>query len=426
MKKIAFITPHYYPSTLTGSGIVVMNLAEEFAKLGHDVSVITSNALTTRYSYNPIFGKKIEKRYETHNKVKIYRLSCYQLYSSIGLILLKLFGKFLPKKFIDHLKIISNGPYLIGLDRILISHDYDVIHCSPSPLAINKQVITILSKMIEKPKLIFTPFFHSQLSDFANLELKKIFQSADIIHVITNTEKNEISTRFSINVKKIIVVPLFLNTSNMQTIDYLKKDIMLFKEKYDLTDKKIILFAGIKGTAKGAIDLLLSINMLHKTNPEYILIAIGTDTKEWKKVKKKIDKNCLLDLNYVDTEVKEIVFASCDIFCLPSRSETFGLVYLEAWHKKKPVIAVSTEAVKEFIGDSGIFVEFGNTQDIIKAIKLIISSKSVAKELGEKGFNKLMKSYTFSKVFPEYLTLFAGDRKTFFWIQNNKKLFSDF
>ena len=70
------------------------------------------------------------------------------------------------------------------------------------------------------------------------------------------------------------------------------------------------------------------------------------------------------------------------------------------------MIAASTEAVKEFIGDSGIFVEFGNTQDIIKAIKLIISNKSVAKELGEKGFNKLMKSYTFSKVFPKYLNLF--------------------
>ncbi|MEK7533863.1 MAG: glycosyltransferase family 4 protein [Patescibacteria group bacterium] len=409
MKKIAFITPNYYPSTLTGSGIVVMKLAEEFARLGHDVSVITSNALTSRYWYDPIFGKKIEKRYETHNKVKIYRLSCYQLYSSMCFILLKLFSKFLPKKFIDYLKIISNGPYLIGLDRILIYHNYDVIHCSPSPLAINKQVIALLSKMKKKPKLIITPFFHSQLSDFTNPGLKKVFQRADIVHVITNTEKNEISARFSIDIKKIIVIPLFLDISNMQTMEYLKKDILLFKEKYDLTDKKIILFAGIKGAAKGAIDLLLTVDMLYRTNPEYILVAIGTDTLEWSQTKKTVDRKCFLDLGYKTGKEKEIIFGACDIFCMPSKSESFGLVYLEAWHKKKPVIAASTEAVKEFICDDGVFVEFGNTQDIIKAIKLIISNKSVAKELGEKGFNKLMKSYTFSKVFPEYITLFTDN-----------------
>jgi len=406
MKKIAFITPHYYPSTLTGSGIVVMKLAEEFAKLGHDVSVITSNALTVRYWYDPIFGKKIEKRYETHNKVKIYRLSCYQLYSSIYFIILKFFGKFLPKKFINHLKIISSGPYLISLDRILISHNYDIIHCSPFPLAINKQVITIISKIKEKLKLIFTPFFHSQLPDFANPELKKIFQIADIIHVVTNTEENEISTRFSIDIKKIIVVPLFLDISNMHTMEYLKKDIVLFKEKYDLTDRKIILFAGIKGAAKGAIDLLLSTNMLYKTNPEYILIAIGASTKDWNRAKTKIDKRCLLDFGYKTGKEKEIIFASCDIFCMPSKSETFGMVYLEAWHKEKPVIAADVPAVREVIGKDGVFVEFGNKGQLTKAITEISTDKNMARVLGRSGNKKLINTYTFLKVFPQYVSMF--------------------
>lgn len=407
MKRIAFITPHYYPSTLTGSGIVVMKLAEEFAKLGHDVSVITSNALTTRYWYDPIFGKKIKKRHDTHNKVKIYRLSCYQLYSSMCFILLKFFGKFLPKKFIDYLKIISNGPYLIGLDRILISHNYDVIHCSPSPLAINDQVITIFSKMEEKPKLIFTPFFHSQLSDFTNPKLKKVFQSADIIHVITNSEKSEVSARFSIDIKKIIVTPLFLDVSYMHSIDELKNEIFHFRDKYKLKKRKIILFAGIKGYAKGAIDLLLAVDILYRANPEYILVTIGTDTLEWKEAKKTVDKDCFLDLGYKTGKEKEIIFASCDIFCMPSKSESFGLVYLEAWHKKKAVIAADFPAVREFIDRDGVFVEFGNKEQIIKIITRLTTDKNMASLLGKRGNNKLVNTYTFSKVFPEYITMFT-------------------
>ena len=407
MKKIAFITPHYYPSKLTGSGIVVMKLAEEFAKLGHDVSIITSNALTARYWYDPIFGKKIEKKYEVHTKVKIYRLSCYQLYSSIGYILLKFLGKFLPKKSINYLKIVSSGPYLIGLDRTLNSHNYDVVHCSPFPLAINKQVVTVLSKMKEKPKLIFTPFFHSQLSDFANPQLKKIFQSADIIHVITNTEKNEISTRFLINVKKIIVIPVFLDVSHMHLMDELKNEIFHFKDKYKLEERKIILFAGIKGYAKGAIDLLLAVDALYRIDPKYILVAIGADTLEWRNVKKKISKNCLLDLGYKTGKEKEVIFGACDIFCMPSKSDAFGLVYLEAWHKKKPVIAANIPAVREFMDKDGVFVEFGNREQIIGAITKLVIDKNMSRILGESGNNKLINTYTFSKVFPKYIAMFS-------------------
>lgn len=407
MKKIAFITPHYYPSKLTGSGVVAMKLAEEFAKLGHDVSVITSNALTTRYWYDPIFGKKIEKKYEVHNKVKIHRLSCNQLYSSICFIVLRYFGKFLPKKFFDYLKIASSGPYLIGLSKILTSHDYDIIHCSPFPLGINKQVVTILNKIKKKPKLIFTPFFHSQVSDFENPELKKIFKSADIIHVITDTEKNEISTRFLINTKKIIVIPLFLDMSSMHNIKYFKKDILLFKKKYHLENRKIILFAGIKGVAKGAIDLLLSVNMLHKTNPEYILITIGTDTRDWIKAKEKIDKESLLDFGYVTVKEKEIIFASCDIFCLPSKSETFGMVYLEAWSKNKPVIVANIPVIREFMGRDAIFIEFGNKEQLLRAITKIASDKKLANVLGRRGNKKLINKYTFSKVFPRYVAMFT-------------------
>lgn len=406
MKRIAFITPHYYPSTLTGSGIVVMKLSEELAKFGHDVSVITSNALTARYWYDPIFGGKIEKRYEIHNKVKIYRLSCYQLYSSMCFILLKFFGKFLPKKFINYLKIISNGPFLIGLDRILISRNYDVIHCSPSPLAINKQVIIALNKMKKKPKLIITPFFHSQLSDFANPQLKKVFQSADIIHVITNNEKNEISTRFLINEKKIIVIPVFLDISCMHSIDELKSEISNFKDKYKLKERKIVLFAGIKGYAKGAIDLLLAVDTLYRANPEYILVAIGTDTSEWGGAKKKIDKNCLLDFGYKEGKEKEVIFGACDVFCMPSKSDAFGLVYLEAWHKKKPVIAADIPAVREFMDKDGFFVEFGNREQIIGAITKLVINKNMARLLGERGSNKLINIYTFSKVFPKYIAMF--------------------
>ena len=407
MKKIAFITPSYYPSVLTGSGIVVIKLAEALVKTGYDVSVITSNALTNRYWYDPLFGKKIKKKFEIYNGVKIYRLSCAQFYSSICFLFVRILGRFIPKSIFNKLVIEATGPYLIGLDALVRSNKYDSIHCSPSPLAINMQTARMVKQMKKKPHYILTPFFHADVGDFANPELKNIFSFADVVHTISHAEKNILQKKFGLERKKIRVIPLFLDTAGMHTNEQLQKDVMLFKKKHGLEEKKIVLFAGIKGYAKGATDTLLAVDSLYKTDVRYILITIGTDTKEWKKALATVDKKSILDLGYKTGKEKEIIFAASDIFCMPSKSESFGLVYLEAWHKKKPVIAAGTSAVKEFLGENGVYVDFGQKKQIINAILKLHKSKNTQKKLGESGYNELMKNYIFSKVFTQYRKLFT-------------------
>ncbi len=409
MKKIAFITPSFYPSILTGSGIVVMKLAEEFVKLGYDVSVITSNALTPRFWYDPLFGRKIRKKSETFHGIKVHRLSCAHFYSSICFVLVRVFRRIIPKYIFNKLVIEATGPSLNGLGALIKSENYDVIHCSPSPLAINMQTVRLLKGLSQKPKFIFTPFFHSEVGNFTNPELKKVFDAADIIHVITNVEKVIIQDKFGISHKKIKVVPLFLDTEDMHDGSQLEKDVAVFKRKYRVEKKKIVLFAGIKGYAKGATNLLLAMSKIYKKNQQYILITIGTDTKEWIQTKKMVDNNCFLDLGYKVGKEKEIIFSASDIYCMPSKSESFGLVYLEAWHKKKPVIVASTPAVKEFIGKDGVFVAFDSKKQIEDAILSLSASKIAQKKFGKNGYNKLIKHYIFSSVFPKYQNMFLSN-----------------
>lgn len=406
MKKICFITPMYSPANLYGSGIVVKILAEELAKSGFTVSVVTSNALTSRYWYDPIFGKKLNSNFEIINKVKVYRTGCNQILSGFYFILVRYLHFFLPKSLFDKLRILSSGPYMMGLENILRENNFDVIHCSPAPLALNKQVSDIVKTLKKKPYFVFTPFFHSSISDFDNTELQEIFDRADAIHVISQVEKDEICKRYKISKNKIKIIPLFLKLAGMHNLADLNKDIEIFKKKYGLKGKKIVLFAGIKGRAKGAIDLLKAINILHKADKKFILIAMGANTSEWEKTKKEVDKNCLLDFEYVEDKKKEIIFGVCDVFCMPSQSETFGLVYLEAWHKKKPVIAANIPAVRHLVGSAGLFVEFGNINNIIDQIKKLSYNKALMEQKRDKGYNRLMNTYNFSKIFPKYIELF--------------------
>lgn len=404
MKKICFITPIYLPANLFGSDTYIDTLAKRFAKENCDVSIITSNAGNPSYWYN-WFERKIRKKYELINGVNVYRLPCSQLFFILNFVLARI-GFFFPQFLKDKFWIASSGPYLFGLATLLEKIQPDIIHCSPAPLQINIQTVEAIKSLKKKPTFIFTPFFHSQVPFFNNSLLQYVFDNADIVHVVTSAEKEEIIARFTVSEHKFSIIPLFIETDDLHGQEELAGQVKEFKEKYKLKDKRIILFAGIKGQMKGAIDLISVVNDLYIQGEKIILVAIGHSTTEWEKIKKTINVNCLLDFRYVGKREKELLFAACDVFCMPSKSETFGLVYLEAWHKGKAVIAADIPTMNELIGKQGLLVEFANRPQLKKILKSLENDTNKMHYLGEAGNRKLKTSYIAQKIFPKYSTLF--------------------
>lgn len=395
--KIAFITPVYLPAPMYGSDKFVWYLAEDFVAHGHNVSIITSDALTVRSWYDPIFGKTVKNNFEIIHGVKVYRLSCAWWLSSLFFILNKIFKS-------KRLSVLRNGPWLIGLDKIFKKEQFDVVHSSPFPLYLNWQAVSAINNREKRPKLIVTPFFHSEVSDFANPEIGELFRKSDCIHAISYAEKNQISNQFADVKEKITVLPLFAKLPK----ESLTKESSALKKRYHLFGRKIILFVGIKGEMKGATDLLLTVNKLYKDDPRYLLIALGGATSEWENAKKIIDTKCLLDIEYLDGTRKHAFYNLCDIFCLPSKSETFGLVYLEAWNQKKPVIGANIAAVGELVekNKGGILIPFGDRSSLKKAIEKLMHNKGLRDSLGMNGYNVFRKRYSYNAVTPKYRELF--------------------
>lgn len=406
-QKIAFVTPFYLPACLSGSGVVVNQLAEGLRQKGHDCSVVTSDGLNTRWWYDPLFGQRVKKKFEMINGVKVYRLSCRQFLSLPALILVRYFKFFLPQTIYNKLKLFYCGPYLVGLSKLLNKEKFDVIYSSPIPAYLNKQVGEAVQKLLPKPKLIIGSYFHASLLDYHNPELKKIFDTADLIHVATNSEKKDIQKIFKITDNKFFCLPHFLNLTKMKNIIDIKTEVKNFKNKFKLKDKKIILFAAGKIYEKGAFTLLNTMNNLYKKDFAYRLITIGNNTPSWNKYKRRLHSDFLMDLGFVSEKQKEIIFAACDIFCMPSIAESFGLTYLEAWHKKKPVIGANISVVKELIqnADGGALVEFADEKALEETIKKLVENRALNKRLGNNGFKAVMKNYTFSTVYSEYCSL---------------------
>lgn len=102
----------------------------------------------------------------------------------------------------------------------------------------------------------------------------------------------------------------------------------------------------------------------------------------------------------------------CDVFVLPSidRSEAFGLVYLEAFACKKPVIGADLPGVRSVIQDGidGFLVSGRDVVALSVSIDALLSQPEMAFHFGERGREKVLQKYTWEKIAYELEMLYRG------------------
>jgi glycosyltransferase involved in cell wall biosynthesis len=90
------------------------------------------------------------------------------------------------------------------------------------------------------------------------------------------------------------------------------------------------------------------------------------------------------------------LLASFDIFVLPSRSEGFGRVNLEAMAMGKPVISTSVGGIPEVVldGVTGILVPPENSGDLAHAIIRVFNDSQLGKSMGNAGRRRVEEHFT--------------------------------
>ena len=135
--------------------------------------------------------------------------------------------------------------------------------------------------------------------------------------------------------KKIYLLPFGINQNLFKSIDITKA-----KEKLNISKNKIVLMFRsepdkFKGTdiIKDALDKI--------ENPENItLITVGTKGL----LGDLYNKFDVLEYGWInDDEKLSGLYQACDIFLMPSKQETFGLMAIEAMSCGKPVLSITGE-----------------------------------------------------------------------------------
>lgn len=128
-------------------------------------------------------------------------------------------------------------------------------------------------------------------------------------------------------------------------------------------------------------------------NAVLVLVGSATDTEYLRHVQNRIrtlglERSIFLTGPLAPEDPRLIgLFQYARVFVLPSLSETFGLVLLEAWAAGCPVIASATSGAKQLVreGENGFLFEPGNVAAFLQALECLFDDDERRRVLGCTG-----------------------------------------
>ena len=102
------------------------------------------------------------------------------------------------------------------------------------------------------------------------------------------------------------------------------------------------------------------------------------------------------------------LYNQADIFVLPSLSESFGMVLLEAMSCGLPIIASQVGGIPEIVesGKNGILVSSGSAAEIEKAVRCLLDDPLLRSRLSQNNISKIRSQFTWDKIAVQYQSVY--------------------
>jgi glycosyltransferase involved in cell wall biosynthesis len=175
------------------------------------------------------------------------------------------------------------------------------------------------------------------------------------------------------------------------------------QEKFGINEHApTVLFLGRNHELKGIEDILKAAPDVWSSYPEALFLFVGPKEGRSEEIFRSCKDERVIVIDEVTDDEKVALIDRCDVFCVPSLHESFGIVFLEAWYHGKPIIAADIPPLRELNPDEGGGLLIRPVPgEIAGAVLTLLDDEELRARKGEWGRNRVDTSYRWDK---------AGDR----------------
>jgi glycosyltransferase involved in cell wall biosynthesis len=374
--KIVHVHHHYYP-VIGGIERAIQSLAEELAKMSHEVHVITSR-----------FGAENRPKEEIINGVYVHRAKALRFHFPDVTYPLGYFEKVLRDSDIVHghtqnslfvVKLVERAKDL-GIKTAMYFMAVDALYDHPNSL------IRFLG-----------PYY-------AKYMLKKAIKISDVRLVRSLRDQEILSKKYGVDA-------VFIPDGVSEWFISHRYGGDEFRRFYNI-NCDYVLYVGRLHPLKGIDVLIRALYHVVKNSIDLRLVVIGPgDTRPYKELAQRlgVDKNILF-LGFVDEETKIGVIDGSLAVIVPSVCdyvEVYPMIISEAWARSKPVIATRVGGIPYRVkhGINGLLVPPRDPKALADAIIMLTQNKELAIRLGVGGRKEVM---TWSEVAIKMLNTYKG------------------
>jgi glycosyltransferase involved in cell wall biosynthesis len=250
---------------------------------------------------------------------------------------------------------------------------------------------------------------HEPLIQKEILRWPKNIEKISAVHVVANSELNEMNQYLKIPKEKMTIIPHGVNHDDFKLPKDKSKTRKNILEKFELKDESYFIHVSeINFARKNLFRMLDAFKKAKEKQIPQKLILIG---KVLPSISKKIEEYVdVISLGFVSDDELISLMQGSDAIILPSIHEGFGMPLVEAMACGIPSITMNNHAPPEVVGDSGLLVDSHSIDDI--AMKMIeINQDNMLKVLSEKAL-LLSKNYSWERHASEILSLYSNSTET--------------
>jgi glycogen synthase len=404
--NILHVTAAYTPF-VGGATTFVAEMSRRLAHDGHTVTVLTTDIASIDLTWSPA-GKRVAQTGDVIDGATVarYRVrhlpaapySFYLLRRAMPLVgraapaLMPALGRLVPR-----LEATAET-------RRALNQRYDIVHL------VNITMESVLGPgaalaRTQRARTICTPFVHigdaHVMRNYVMPHQLDIMRAADTIFAQTERERNALAS-LGVDATRVRQLGMGVNLRDAHGADPARA---VAAHNLDAS-KPLVVFIGSITFDKGAVALLQAMTRLWQDGRDAQVMFVGEApgpggfAQALAAVPSQFRERIRLP-GLLHGLAKHDALAAATVFAMPSRVDSFGIVYLEAWAHGKPVIGADAGGVPDVIADGvdGAITPFGDAAVLANALRGLFDNPARAAAWGAAGRRKVEARYTWDCIY---------------------------